>query len=241
MDFRKRDSVSVDCVVFGLDTNGLNILLRKRTLNMYNENYPVIDDWAITGGRVFISKTLEESANIIFENVTTYTVFNRTQFRTYGNPSRLKSDEDLLWAKSHGVKTQFMTIAYYFTQPKEHIKADKKEYKWFSLKSLPELGFDHDQIIKDAHEDLKQKIMVEPVIFDLMPNKFTLNELQMAFESVLDIELDNRNFRKKVLKKIYIVPLNETKKGSAKKPSKLYIFSRDVYDKVTEKDFIINV
>ena len=241
MDFRKRDNVSVDCVIFGLDSDGLNILLRKRKLNMFNDNYPVIDDWMITGGRVFISKTLEESANIIFEQITGIKVFNRIQFHTYGNPFRLKSDKDLLWVRSHGVKRQSMTIAYYFTQPKDSIDVNDDEFRWFSLKSLPELGFDHQKIINDAHEDLKQKIMVEPVIFDLMSNKFTLNELQLAFESVLEVEVDNRNFRKKVLNKSYIVPLNETKKGNAKKPSKLYVFSRDVYDKVTEKEHIINI
>lgn len=241
MDFRKRDNVSVDCVIFGLDASGLKVLLRKRMLNMFDENYPIIDDWMITGGRIFINKTLEESANIIFENITGVKKYNRIQFRTYGNPSRIKSDKDLLWVKSRGVKTQSLTVAYYFIQPKASIKANKKEFKWFSIKTLPDMGFDHRKIVKDAHEDLKQKIMVEPVIFDLMPVKFTLNELQLAFESILEIELDNRNFRKKVLKKSYIIPLNETKKGAAKKPSKLYVFSRDVYDKVTEKEFLINI
>jgi ADP-ribose pyrophosphatase YjhB (NUDIX family) len=241
MDFRKRDNVSVDCVIFGLNEEGLNVLLRKRKLNMFDDDYPVVDDWIITGGRVFISKTLEESANIIFKGITGYDKFNRTQFRTYGNPTRLKSDKDLLWVRSHGVKAQSMTIAYFFTQPMDCVNANKEEFQWFPVKDLPELGFDHRKIIMDAHEDLKQKIMIEPIIFDLMADKFTLNELQFAFESVLGIELDNRNFRKKVLKKVYIVPLNETKKGTAKKPSKLYVFSREVYNKVSEKDFIVNV
>jgi len=241
MDFRKRDNVSVDCVIFGLNELGLNVLLRKRTLNVFDENYPVIDDWMITGGRIFISKTLEESANAIFESVTGYSVFNKTQFRTYGNPTRLKSDKDLLWVRSHGVKAQSMTIAYFFSQPMANIEVDEQEFKWFSVNDLPELGFDHSKIVRNAHEELKQKIMIDPVIFDLMEDKFTLNELQFAFESVLGIKLDNRNFRKKVLKKIYIVPLNETKKGTAKKPSKLYVFSREVYSKVSEKDFIVNV
>ena len=84
----------------------------------------------------------------------------RTQFRTYGNPTRLKSDKDLLWVRSHGVKTQSMTIAYYFAQPLDSIEVNEDEFKWFSIDTLPELGFDHSKIIKDAHEDLKQKIMV---------------------------------------------------------------------------------
>ncbi len=241
MDFRKLDNVSVNCVIFGLGSNGLYVLLQKRTLNMFREDLPTIDDWVITGERAFISKTLEESANIIFKRITSLNEFNRIQFHTYGNTSTPKTDKDLLWIRSHGLKVQSMTIAYYFIQPKERIHLSSDEFKWFPLKSLPELGFDHHKIINDAQEDLKQKIMVEPVIFDLIPHKFTLNELQIAFESVLNIEIDNRNFRKKVLKKIYVIPLNETKKGKAKKPSKLYVFSRDVYDKVTEKDLIINI
>ncbi|MDO6818419.1 NrtR DNA-binding winged helix domain-containing protein [Zobellia sp. 1_MG-2023] len=241
MDFRKLDNVSVNCVIFGLGPEGLDVLLQKRTLNMFRKEYPIIDDWVITGERAFINKTLEESANSIFKSITNLNEFNRIQFHTYGITSRIKTDKDLLWTKSQGLKTQSMTIAYYFVQPKKNIKLSNDEFKWFPLKALPELGFDHKKIIEDAQEDLKQKIMVEPIIFDFISHKFTLNELQIAFESVLNIEIDNRNFRKKVLKKIYIVPLNETRKGNAKKPSKLYVFSRDVYDKVTEKDLIINI
>ena len=240
MDFRKLDNVSVNCIIFGLGSDGLYVLLQKRTLNMFRDDFPFIDDWIITGERAFISKTLEESANTIFKSITNLSEFNRIQFRTYGNSSSLKTDKDLLWVKSHGLKVQSMTIAYYFVQPKKSATLTTDQFKWFSIKSLPDLGFDHYDIINDAHEDLKKKIMVEPVIFDFLPYKFTLNELQIAFEAVLNIELDNRNFRKKALKKIYIVPLNETKKGNAKKPSKLYAFSRDVYDKVTEKESMIN-
>ncbi|CAM4295060.1 NUDIX hydrolase [Zobellia roscoffensis] len=241
MDFRKLDNVSVNCVIFGLGPEGLYVLLQKRTLNMFRKEYPVIDDWVITGERAFTNKTLEESANSIFKSITNLNEFNRVQFHTYGNTSRIKTDKDLLWTKSKGLKAQSMTIAYYFVQPKKNIQLTDDDFKWFPVKALPELGFDHKKIIDDAQEDLKQKIMVEPIIFDLISHKFTLNELQIAFESVLNIKIDNRNFRKKVLKKIYIVPLNETRKGNAKKPSKLYVFSRDVYNKVTEKDLIINI
>ena len=77
MDFRKRDNVSVDCVIFGLNEAGLNVLLRKRKLNMFDDDYPVVDDWIITGGRVFISKTLEASANIIFKGITGWSYLPR--------------------------------------------------------------------------------------------------------------------------------------------------------------------
>lgn len=74
----------------------------------------------------------------------------------------------------------------------------------------------------------------------MVPIKFTLNELQIAFETLLNIELDNRNFRKKTISKSYIVPLDDKRKvAGSKKPSKLYMFSKDVYEKIAEKDFIV--
>ncbi len=242
MDFRKRDNITVDCLIFGLDNNGLNILLYNRTLNLFHEDYPEINDWVLTGRHVFISKTLEESADLIFKEITGQETANRVQFKTYGNPTRLKSEKDLLWIKNQGSKTQTMTVAYYFVLPLAVVTKKNKGFKWFSINSLPNLGFDHEEIIKDAYNDLKMKIMTEPIIFDLLPPKFTLNELQLAFEAVLDVELDNRNFRRKALNNVYIVPLNEKRKsGTSKKPSKLYTFSRDVYDKVKEKEYIIKI
>ena len=112
--------------------------------------------------------------------------------------------------------------------------------KWFKLKSLPQLGFDHLQIIHDAYDDVKTKIVTDPLIFDFVPIKFTLNELQVAYETILDVELDNRNFRKKVSSKSYIFPLDEKQKGVSKKPSRLYMFSKDVYNQVVKTDFIIH-
>lgn len=241
MDFRKRDNVTVDCVIFGLDAKGLNVLLRKRTLNLYDENYKVIDDWVVTGYYVFKSKTLEESADHIFKEITGVDNADKIQFKTYGNPNRIKSEKDLLWVRSRGVKTQTMTIAYYYALPLEKVSLKHDGFKWFLYQSLPELGFDHQKIVVDAYEDLKRKIMTEPIVFNFLSVKFTLNDLQFAYESILHVEIDNRNFRKKALSKPYIVPLNEKRKGVSKKPSKLYVFSRDVYDAVKEKDYLISV
>lgn len=241
MDFRKRDNVTVDCVIFGLDANGLNVLLRNRRLNMFDDDFLEINDWVVTGYYVFKSKTLEESADHIFKEITGIQSADKIQFRTYGNPNRIKSEKDLLWIRSRGVQAQTMTIAYYYALPLENVRLKHDGFKWFQWGSLPELGFDHQLIIEDAHEDLKKKIMTEPIVFNFLPQKFTLNDLQFAFESILNIEIDNRNFRKKALGKPYIVPLNEKRKGVSKKPSKLYVFSKDVYDTVKERDYIISV
>jgi len=242
MDFRKISNLSVDCVIFGLGSDSLSVLLQKRSLNLYNENYLVIDDWILPGENVFNSNNLGQSADRVLKDVTQKSFTNKKQFRTYGNQKRVQSDKDLLWVRSQGGESRTITVVYYLTVPKENILIDEdSNFKWFPVKSLPEVGFDHQLIINDAYEDLKSKIMTEPIMFDLVPVKFTLNELQMAFEILLNIELDNRNFRKKTISKPYIVPLEDKRKvGISKKPSKLYMFSKDVYDKVVEKDYIVS-
>tara|TARA_R110000868_G_scaffold1389_1_gene10661 strand:- start:685 stop:1413 length:729 start_codon:yes stop_codon:yes gene_type:complete len=241
MDFRKIDNLSVDCVVFRLEENTLNVLLRKRTLNLYDENFPVIDDWTLPGHYVLKSNNLGETANRVFKELTGEDHLNKNQFRTYGSSTRIKSDKDLLWVRSRGAKVRTVTVAYYLIVASNKVLFDKDDsLKWFKIKSLPQMGFDHHQIVSDAYEDVKSKIITDPLIFNFVPIKFTLNELQMAFESVLDVELDNRNFRKKVSNKPYIVPLEEKQKGVSKKPSRLYMFSHDVYNQVSETDYIIN-
>ncbi|MGQ1786383.1 NUDIX hydrolase [Saccharicrinis sp. GN24d3] len=241
MDFRKIDNVSVDCVIFGLASDSLNILLSKRTLNMFTDAYPVIDDWVVTGHHIFKSETLDECADRIFREISGFSEVYKKQFRAYGNPSRIQSDKDLFWVRSRGGNPRTMTVAYYFLLPMDKIKIKLETSRWFPIKSLPGLGFDHRQLIDDAYADLQQKIMTEPIIFDLLPDKFTLNELQVAFELVLDIKIDNRNFRKKALSKSYIVPLEEKRLGVSKKPAKLYMFSKDVYERLSGEGYIINI
>jgi 8-oxo-dGTP diphosphatase len=208
---------------------------------MYDEKYPVIDDWILTGSQVFKSEKLDESAIRVFKELTGLEDAYKKQFRTFGNPGRIKGDKDLLWVKSLGVNPHSMSVAYYFLLPSKKITLKNKNTQWFSLKDLPPLGFDHKQIISYACTDLKQKVMVEPLIFELLPDKFTLNELQLAYESVLNIEIDNRNFRKKAVGKTYIVPLDEKRTGASKKPASLFMFSRDIYMRTSKQTHLISI
>lgn len=241
MDFRKISNISVDCVILGFDTVRINILLSRRNLQMFDEKHPLINDWILTGDHVLKSETLDESALRIFKGVTDLEDVYKKQFRTFGNPSRIKSDKDLLWVNSMGVNQQTMSVAYYFLLPAGRISLQDKNTSWFHIKDLPSLGFDHKQIINKALADLKQKVMTEPLIFELLPDKFTLNELQSAYEAILDLEIDNRNFRKKAINKTYIVPLDEKRVGASKKPAKLYMFSRDIYKRTGDQHHIINI
>lgn len=241
MDFRKIPNISVDCVVFGFEQEGLHILLSKRTLNMHDDTYPLIDDWVLTGDHVYKSERLDETAIRIFNELTGLNEFYKKQFRTFGNPERIKNDKDLLWLKSHGLNQRVMSVAYYFLLPTARVKLQDENTKWYSIRNLPQLGFDHKEIIERAYNDLKQKVMSEPIIFEFLSDKFTLNELQLAYECVLDIEIDNRNFRKKAIGKTYIVPLDEKRVGGSKKPAKLYMFSKDIYQKTDSQNSIINL
>lgn len=241
MDFRKILNFSVDCVAFGFDISGISILLSKRTLQMHDDKYPTIDDWTITGDHIFKSERLDESATRIFHNLTGLKEVYKTQFRTFGNPERIKNSKDLLWVKSQGVNPRTISVAYYFLLPKENVTLKDENTKWFPIKEIPQLGFDHNEIINSAYNDLKQKVMSEPLIFEFLPDKFSLNELQLAYESILDIEIDNRNFRKKAISKTYIVQLDEKRVGISKKPANLYMFSKDIYEKTNKKNNIINI
>lgn len=241
MDFRKIPNIAVDCVILRLDSGTVNILLTRRTLNMYNDRYPIIDDWVLTGNHINKSERLDEAASRIFKEFTGLDHSYMQQFLTFGNPKRIKNEKDLLWIKSRGTDPRSISVAYYFLLQSDKNIIENYNLKWFRIDKLPELGFDHKQIISRAYNNLKLKIMREPVIFNFLPDKFTLNELQLAYESVLNIKIDNRNFRKKATSKAYIVPLDEKRVGESKKPAKLYMFSRDVYDRISARNNVINI
>lgn len=208
---------------------------------MFDEQHPVVDDWILTGDHVFKSENLDKSALRIFNKATGLDNAFKNQFRTFGNPERIKNEKDLLWIKSKGGNPHTMSVAYYFLLPSDRISLNNKNTSWFHIKELPSLGFDHKQIIEYALSDLKQKVLVEPMIFELLPDKFTLNQLQAAYETVLDKNIDNRNFRKKAVSKTYIVPLDEKQTGASKKPANLYMFSRDIYNRTSKPNQIINI
>jgi len=145
----------------------------------------------------------------------------------------------MLWIKSiyPNVSSHVITVGYYSLVNSANIHPDKqhKDSMWFPSDNLPELGFDHDVIIAEALRYLRVKLAREPIGFELLPEKFTLSQLQTLYEAVLGKKYDRRNFRKKILQLKYIIPLDEKQKGVAHKPAQVFIFSKDVYER-TKKD-----
>lgn len=236
MDFRKISNVTVECVIFSLEDAELKVLLMPRELQTTTPSKTSINDWMLTGDFVYKTETLHHAAKRVLSKNVKYTKCHQEQFDTFGDPDRIKQEKDLLWIKRLDANTRMLSIGYIslLTPDLFHIKHQNSE--WYPISKLPELGFDHSEIIKSAYDFLQRKVQIEPLIFELLPDKFTLNELQIAFEAILGIHLDNRNFRKKVLRKKYIVLLDEKKTGSSKKPASLYIFSKDIYNKIVEKN-----
>lgn len=241
----KIQNISVDCVVFGYDTKtkSLNVLLIRRYLESQDKSAVLVDDHVITGYHMCENETLDETATRALKELTGLTNLYKKQFRAFGDPDRLKGEKDLIWINNEKFNSRTITIAYYFVLKIEEvgIKNDQNQAKWFSVNELPPLGFDHEQIIMEALEDLKSKCLSEPIIFELLPDRFTINEIQDVYQSILSVKLDNRNFRRKLISKKYIIALDEKQVGVSKRPSQLYMFSKDIYEKLAQNNYLINI
>ncbi|MDB2606712.1 NUDIX hydrolase [Zobellia sp.] len=241
---KKISNISVDCVVFGYDTitKSLNVLLIKRYLESETGKV-LVDDYALTGYHVYEHETLDETSARVLKRLTGLTNLYKKQFKAFGSPYRLMGEKDQIWIKHKKYSSRTITIAYYFLLKTEEVDVDDKRYqaKWFPIRELPELGYDHEKIIKEAHEDLKVKCLSEPITFEMLPVKFTINDVQDLYQSILGIEIDNRNFRRKLINKKYIIALNEKQVGVSKKPAQLYMFSKEIYDKMFTKNYLISI
>ncbi|HEY4619054.1 MAG TPA: NUDIX domain-containing protein [Flavobacterium sp.] len=238
-------NLSVDCVVFGFDfnTKSLNVLLIQRYLPSTDNGKPLVDDYVLTGYHVLENENIDETASRVLKELTGLDNLYKKQFKVFGNPNRLMNEKDRIWAKSENFNERTITIAYYFLLQTHEVNLENSQHKaqWFPVNNLPALGFDHRAIITEAYSDLKEKSMYKPIVFELLPDKFTIKELQDTYESVLGIEIDNRNFRRKLITKKFIVKLDEKQVGISKKPSHLFMFSKDIYQKVYKENYLINI
>lgn len=238
-------NISVDCVVFGFDVSNksLNVLLVERRLTDTNTGQLLVDDFVLTGYHKYETETLNETATRVLKNLTGLDNIYKKQFKSFGNPNRLMNEKDVIWAKDQNFEPKTLTVAYYFLLQTHEVNLKENKYnaRWFPVKDLPELGFDHEEIINQAYTDLKSKSMYRPIVFEMLPDKFTINELHDIFEAILDVEIDNRNFRRKMITKKYLIALDEKQVGVTKKPSKLYVFSKDVYEKMYKNNYFINI
>ncbi len=220
----KFDSVfSIDCVIFGFDKGELKVLLIER-----NEE-PFKDCLALPGYLVEQNESIDFAANRILYELTGLKDIFMEQFYTFGEVNRHPQG-------------RVITVAYYAilrlnaTKELKPVTNFAKKAFWHPVANLPELAFDHSQIFAKAFQKIKRKITYQPIAFELLPEKFTLSQLQMLYELILNKKLDKRNFRKKMLNFGILKELDEKQKGVSYRAAKLYKFDRRKYGKLFQKE-----
>lgn len=215
-------NLSIDCVVFGFENSRLEVLLIKRKLE------PEKDKWALPGGFILKDESLDDAAVRILEETSSVKNIYLEQIHTFGDVNRYPL-------------RRVITIGYYaLIDPDKHsLKPgiDTTDVKWFPVNDLPEVPFDHNEIIDAALEKLRKQVRTEPVGFELLPKKFTLTQLQILYESILGTQLDKRNFRKKILGLKILIALDEYQKSVAHRAARLYKFDTRRYKKLSKKGY----
>ncbi len=238
-------SLSVDCVIFGFQDSKLNVLLwqaepdlLKKFLtskeecdqieDLFNKNPALSTDkfWGLIGTHLPKEEDLDGYAKKILQITTGLDDIYLKQFRTFGSVVRVPH-------------TRVLTVAYYaLINPDYHdlkLSPVAKSVKWFDIENLPKVIFDTREIIEKALRNLREEVQYHPVGFHLLPDKFTLTELQSLYEAILDKKLDTRNFRKKILNMKLLADTNEKQLNVAHRAAKLYSFDVDIYHQLKEE------
>ena len=225
--------ISVDCVIFGFSTNQLKVLLIER--EYVNPRRVTAKDRKLPGDFISINEDLDIAASRTLKELTGLQNIFLQQFAFLGQPDRISREEDIEWLnETTGMKIHRVVTAAYFALvniPESNLEfAIKNNASWIDIQKIPVLAFDHSEIIHKGLHHLQKALRNEPIGFKLLPEKFTIRELQTLYEVILDCVLDNRNFRKKILKSSYLIQLDEKQVGVPHKPAYYYRFDRKAYE-----------
>ncbi|MHC4840076.1 MAG: NUDIX hydrolase [Planctomycetota bacterium] len=217
-----RAAVAVDCVVFGLDDEGLKVLLIERGLA------PFKGKWALPGGFVRVDESCDAAAK---RELAEETGLKRVYFEQLYTFSGIKRDP----------RERVISVAYYslvnLHDHKVRASTDAEKADWFDVNKLPKLAFDHKEIFATAKQRLQGKVRYVPIGFELLPRKFTLTQLQKLYEKILERPLDKRNFRKKVLAMGILEDTGESQKDVAHRAARLYRFNKPEYNRLLKLGF----
>jgi len=198
----EKPSVTVDTVIFTIKEKALKVILIKREVE------PFKGKWALPGGFVKVEESLENATKRVLEQKTGVKDVYLEQLYSFGD---LKRDP----------RGRVITISYIALINSKDIKLKEKDVDWFSVTNLPSLAFDHKKILEYALKRLKWKFEYTTVAFSLLPEKFTIGEIQEIYELVFEKEFDKRNFAKKILS-LNILKEEEIKKDVSHRPPRLY-------------------
>jgi 8-oxo-dGTP diphosphatase len=193
--------LAVDCIIFGYDGENLKLLVIKRVIE------PFRDHWSLMGGFVTENEDLDGAAERILLSLTGLSNLYLEQLYAYGDPNRDPIERTV-------------SIAYFaLIDINKYSKQINDQYhaEWFKLKEIPELIFDHDKMVKDALDKIRYQAALHPILFELLPKKFTIPQLQALYEQVYDSPIDNRNFIRKITASGLLIKQNEKDKSSSRR------------------------
>lgn len=207
--------VGVDCIIFGLNKGTLSILLSKRRFD------PEKGKWSLMGGFVQDGESVDNAAKRVLLELTGLNDVFMEQVGTFGDVNR-----------DPGARV--ICVAYYaLINFDEHDRERVQEHnaQWVNIDKMPPLSFDHPVMIAKALEKMKRKMSYYPIGFNLLPEYFTLTQLQSLYETILQEHIDKRNFRKRIAEMECIEKTEFIDKNSSRRGAYLYKFNQDVYNK----------
>ncbi|MDE3214147.1 MAG: NUDIX hydrolase [Bacteroidota bacterium] len=208
-----RVALSVDCVIFGFDENKLKVLLIRSDLRKFQSK------WSLLGDLVKPDQDLDDAAYLVLKQRTGLSDVYLEQVHTFGEVSRHPAG-------------RVVTVAYCSLINIQHyrLKILDNELHWHEVENVKNLAFDHQKIFERCYGWLQKRVQEHPLGLNLLPNKFSLRELQNLYEAILGIKLDRRNFRKKFFAMDFLVDLGEEEQDVPHRPGKLYRFDFEKYE-----------
>lgn len=213
-------SVTADCVIFGFDGVSIKVLLIQRGIE------PFKGMWAFPGGFMQIDETVEECARRELEEETGLKNASVEQFYTFSDVNR-------------DPRERVITVAHYALVRLSEVKGgdDAASAQWFAENEIPSLAFDHDRILRMARNCLKERICFEPIGFELLPEVFTMSELQNLYEAILEVKFDRRNFYNKMLKLGILTEAEPRAEQASRRTPTKYRFNAAKYAELKQKGF----
>ncbi len=217
--------VAVDCIILGFDQKELNVLLYKRKFE------PMMGQWSLMGGFIKAGESIEEAASRVLTDCTGIDNLFMEQVGAYGDVTR-------------DLGERVISVAYYSLVNMNDFSAETLEEHnavWTKISEVPQLIFDHNRMITDTLARLRRKAATRPVGFNLLPEKFTLPQLQSLYEAIYQTQLDKRNFRKKLNAMDILEKLDEKDKKGSKRGAFYYMFNKEKYDRLLEQGFYFSL
>lgn len=231
-------NVSVDCVIFGFHENQLRVLLVR---------WENTEQWSLPGGTIFKTESLDTAAYRILKERTKLEQVFLKQFYIFGDPQRVRIEDyqntfarlNISFETAKILLDRTLSVGYYalveFSKVTPTPNFMAAECRWWDINEVPHLIFDHNFIVLTALQALRRELNYLPIGLNLLPEKFTMPELQKLYETLLGEQLDRRNFQKQMMGYDFIERLDERKTGGAYKSPYLYRFIKEKYEKAEIK------